>query len=364
METLPALALTNQSILDEILNSSITENSLTKDSNKGTNNAVAVRKNSYKQLVAFKNVTSYSMQESLLACPREFQLNKLRASLDSADHVEEDNVHFAFGHAVGAGVATYDETHDLQKAIWAAFLAWNIDLFAAVEPKPRYPDPKKSFHHAVWALETYAVFVQEETDLSDYEVVQTEASVAIDFENGHYYVGHIDELLRNKFTRAYRVKENKTTSASAVDPATYQNSDQALSYSVVVDSVGASEYEVLYTIYSSTEQRWLQMSFVKSPLSKAQWIQTQYFRQSDIELYSDNNFFPKHGSNCVRFGRRCQHFGECDFSSQRVYGKTFKELPLCTSFNDLEEIEHYHFKLKISQILQHQQEKLNALASE
>lgn len=339
----------NDEVLAELLNSNV---------NSATETAFGVRKDNYRQLVALGNVTSYSMQEVLHACARKFQLLKLQAD-NEGEREFEANVDFAFGHAVGAGVAVFDETKDLNKAVWAAFLAWNIDLFAESQKKANRPDPKKSFHHAIWALYVYSNFVEEDTDLADYEVVKTEANIAVDLENGYFYVGHIDQLLKNKYTGKFRVKENKTTSYSTVDPAMYANSDQALSYAVVVDSLGDAEYEVLYTVYSSTEQRWMQFLFVKSPLSKIEWLQDQAITASTIDLYAEKNFFPKRGSSCLAFGRRCEHFETCDFDSERVFGKKFNQLKRVQSLVELQEIELSDFAFKWSDIVKRQRERLN-----
>jgi hypothetical protein len=319
--------------------------------------AESVRKDDYSRLVAFGNVTSFSMEQVLHACARKFQLLKLQA--DAIEDVErESNTTFAFGHSVGAGVAQFDATENLKSAIFAAFLAWDIDLFEEQERKPNRPNPNKSFHHAVWALYVYEQFVKDETDFSDYQVVKQEATIAVDFENGYYYVGHIDELLQHKSTGHYKVKENKTTVYATVDPALYSNSDQALSYALVIDSVGASEYDVVYCIYSTTEQRWLLMEFTKSALQKAEWLQDHTMLHSTIGMYSDANFFPKRGRSCIEFGRRCEHYETCDFNSDQVYGMRYSDLPIVESFADLEAIKPFDFKFSWSDLVNAQKEKL------
>lgn len=338
-------------LLNEILASSVT------DSTPGTSSAQAVKKAQYSQLSAIQNLTSYSMQQVAHRCMREFQIMKLSADVDG-EGVKESNVDFAFGHAIGAGVAVYDEHQDRKQAIWAAFLAWDIDLF---EEKPKREwggDPKKSFHHAIWALYQYETFYSEETDLSEYEVLKSEATVAVDFENGHFYIGHIDSLLQHKESKALKIKENKTTGYATVNPAIYGNSDQALSYSVVVDALGTTEYAVLYTIYSSTEQRWMQFEFTKSALQKAEWLQSQTILHSAIELSTDLGFFPKNGDACVRFGRTCPYYESCDFDTRKVYGKSFAELRKIVSIEEVEKIETVDYSYTWSQLVQTQKDKL------
>lgn len=329
--------LSNSELLSQIL-----------DSDVGVQTAAAIRKDAYRELVVFGNLTSYSMQKLLQSCPRKFQLTKLGADLNEED--EEGNCDFAFGHAVGAGVAVYDQTKDLRKAHWAAFLAWNIDLLEEPYRKPGRPDSKKTFFNALWAISVYSVFYEEETDLDEYEIVKAEATVAIDFEDGHFYVGHIDELLKHKATGRFKVKENKTTVYSTVDPAIYSNTDQALSYAVVIDQLGESEYDVLYTVYSSTEQRWLQFEFSKSSLQKAEWLQGQFFFHQQIEDYETANLFPKNGESCMQYNRRCKFYESCDYNHDRVYGKTFADLKKLESVEQLNEIEQVDYSYKFLEL--------------
>lgn len=338
-------------ILAELLASNVNSNSAGITSEK-------VKKDDYSRLVAYGNVTSFSMEQVLHSCPRKYQLLKLGAAASESSDARESNTTFAFGHAVGAGVAEYDSNRELKQAIFAAFLAWDIDLFEEQEKKSNRPAPNKSFHHAVWALYCYESFYKDETDFGNYELVKAEATLAVDFENGYYYVGHIDEQLRHKETGAFKIKENKTTIYSVVDPALYSNSDQALSYALVVDSVGASEYEVVYCIYSSTEQRWMLMEFVKSALQKAEWLQDHAMMHSTIGMYSDSNFFPKRGRSCIEFGRRCEHYETCDFNSESVYGMKYSELETVQSFDGLEKIKPFDYKFKWSEIIATQKDKL------
>jgi len=324
--------------------------------------AAAVQKTNYKRLQAFQNVTSYSMQQDFHACPRYFQFMKMRADLAVENEEPEEargSITFAFGHAVGAGVAVYDQTHDRDKAIFAALLAWDIDLLAEYEQAPGKRKKLESFHHAIWAIMQYPIFLEDETDLHDYEVLKLEATIAVDFENGSYYIGHVDELLRNRFTGRLKVKENKTSGFANIDPALYSNSDQALSYSVVTGVHGASEYEVLYTIYSKPEQRWIAMDFVKSPHAKLEWLQGQAFLSSEIEMYAERDFFPKRGGSCLRFGRRCSLYEECDLSTVKIFKKRFDELPKCESFEDLDVIEHLDYRVTWSDIVKNQTGALN-----
>ena len=299
------------------------------------------------------------MQQVLHSCPRKYQIKKLQAATGTSERVT--NVTFAFGHAVGAGVATYDKTLDLRAAIWDAFLAWDIDLLE-IETKETYADGSgkptgKSFAHAIYALEKYEVFAAEETNLMDYETVKIEASIAVDFEDGYFYVGHLDELLIHKTTGRFLVKENKTTGMRSVDAAMYSNSDQALSYAVVVDMLGGADFEVLYTIYSSTAQEWIQHSFVKDTLRKASWIQDQLLTNDTLNVYSTMNFFPMRGGACYDYMRRCEFYGSCELDPTKVFNLKFMDMATINSVSDIAAIEEVDYATTLSAIVARQKEK-------
>lgn len=339
----------NSELFDSILDAKVTEVT------PGHGAAIKVSKNGYNLLVQNSNLMTYSTSEILYSCPRKYAIKKMQAESGTADRLNSPT--FAFGHAVGAGVAVYDETQDLRKAIWNAFLAWDIDLFD--EERRTERSNGKSFFEAVWALYVYKTFYEEETDLGSYETVKIEGTIAIDFEDGHYYSGHIDEVLRHKLTGKYRVKENKTTGMKNVDPALYSNSNQALSYAVVVDMLGGSDYEVHYTVYSSAEQRWMQFFFVKQGFKKAEWIQDQLLTHQALDHYTELKFFPKRGASCFNFMRRCEYYESCDIAIKTAFGKEFAQLPRITSLADIHEIEPIDFPTTLTEIVNRQKEKLH-----
>lgn len=332
------------------------------------NTATKVLKDNYSQLVAHGNLSSYSMQGVFHACPRKYQIKKLQAATGTSERIQ--SVTFSFGHAVGAGVAEYDQALGLgenqltalDKATWAAFLAWDIDLLE-IETKGTYADGTgkptgKSFAMAIWALQKYQVFVDEETNLRDYETVKIEANIAIDFEDGHFYSGHIDELLKHKETGSHMVKENKTTGLRAVDASLYANSDQALSYAVVIDMLGGNEFEVLYTIYSSSAQEWIQYRFLKSSVKKASWLQDQLLMHQQLDAYTEIDFFPMRGASCFDYMKKCEYFGRCDMDQSGVFGLKFMDMAKVTGKADLDKIENIDYYTTLSQIVARQQSKL------
>jgi len=335
--------------IDDILNSNVLE------ATNGFGAATKVLKDGYHQLIQHSNLTTYSTQETFHACPRKFAIQKLQAATGNVGRLNSPT--FAFGHAVGAGVAVYDQTQDLRAAIWQAFLAWDIDLLDGERKTGnRYG---KSFWEACWALYAYEQFYNDHYDLSNYEVIKIEATVAIDFQDGHYYSGHIDEVLRHKVTHRFRVKENKTSGFKNIDPALYSNSNQALSYSVVVDMLGGSDYDVLYTVYSVPDQQWISFDFHKSSHKKAEWIQDQLLVHKQIEDYQELNFFPKRGNSCFNYSRRCEMYETCDLSNKTTFGITFDELPAIASLDDIHAVEPIDFRATLSEIVARQRARVN-----
>jgi hypothetical protein len=355
--------------VDALLGSTL-ESGSSADYDQGISAAAGVVKTGYHQLHAFQNVMSYSMENVLRDCPRKFQIKKLEAGSKDGPR-RMNNVTFAFGHAVGAGVAVYDQTRDLQRAIFAAFLAWDIDLLA--EDRGRKPpqggaakyDPKKSFAFAVYALQKYATWY-EEANMDVYEVVDIEATVAVDLELAiedgllqptHYHTGHADEVLRHRVSGKLKVKENKTTAFSIVNPAMYANSNQGTGYSVIVDQYGETDYSVLYTIYSSTEQRWVEFEFAKNHLARIEWIRSEVMQSEQVQSYADANFFPKHGNSCFSYGRECEYFGMCDMNLDREFGMKFSELPVA-NMALLNQVEPFKYVVTRNQVVQSLRNKL------
>lgn len=335
--------------IDDILNTNVT------DATPGFGAAVKIAKSNYSRLASHRNLITYSTADILHSCPRKYQIKKLQADAGTESRINSPT--FAFGHAVGAGVAVYDSTQDLRKAIFEAFLAWDIDLFS--EERKSRNTAGKSFFEAIWALFAYENFYQSETTLAEYEVVKIEGTVAIDFEDGHFYSGHIDEVLQHKQTGRFLVKENKTTGFANVDPVLYANSDQALSYAVVIDMLGGTEYEVLYTVYSATAQAWMQFPFVKNANKKAEWIQDQLLIHQQVDHYAQLDFFPKRGRSCFNFMKRCEYYESCDLAQSNVFGKSFSDLPIIRSISDINEIEPVDYATTLSEIVARQQERLD-----
>jgi hypothetical protein len=300
---------------------SLLESLSPKDSQSKTSDLVS--KVDYDKLIAAKNITSYSKLGSLHACPRKYQLSQY-----DAVHVQErvPNVDFSFGHAVGAGFQEYFATKDMDKALWQCFLAWDSDLL--IEPAPR---KKKFYPLASLAVQQVELFLAS-CELDEYEIAilpsgrsAIEVSFVIDCENGFLHRGHIDLIARNIKTGRIAVIEVKTSGFKGINAAIYYNSDQALSYSVIVDSLfpGTQEFEVFYVVYSVPDERWNVLPISKPVSAKAEFLSTLLLDHATIKTYEKLDFYPRRGSACYSFSRDCKYLMQC--------GAVLKqELPIIT----------------------------------
>jgi hypothetical protein len=287
----------------------------------------------YRRLMAHGNVTSYSKLNLLHSCPRLYELELFKNNVPKSPIFEEAqaaNLDFAFGHAVGSGIQTFAATGSLQAAQLAAWLAWKAPYDAEKIDKRGTP-AGKSLAYALWAVEKFAWFFQNE--LADWEVLTlpngkaaVELAFAVDTQNGFYHFGHIDTVLRHRSTGRLAVWEGKTTGVETVAEATYANSYQALGYSVVVDAIAHSlgfdspDYEVMYIVYSSKTREFQLLPFTKSKTQRAEWLQDLLLDHALISQYKDLGFFPKRGEHCVnKYGRTCEWFGSCQMRNTSLF---------------------------------------------
>jgi PD-(D/E)XK nuclease superfamily len=270
-------------------------------------------KKDYHQLKRYQNVTSYSLLLELHSCPRKLQLARHNAGKDSNPL---DNIDFAFGHAVGAGVQSLFQTGNLQTALFNSFMAWNISFDARIQKS------KKSIWEAAIAVEKFLPVIVE--SLEEWELVWIgnedtlkpgiELAFSIDCNNGYKHYGHIDVVLKNKVTGEVAVIELKTTGLKYAEEAVYANSSQATGYSIILDTIfpGISSYEVFHFIYSSSDREWTAMPFTKTVSHKSEWIKDLLLDHAMLDKYEELRFYPKRGESCYNYFRRCEFFGSCN----------------------------------------------------
>jgi len=255
---------------------------------------------------------SYSGRTTLHSCPRKYQLEKI----SKVAREQNENVTFAFGHAVGIGIQSVLENKPWNTVVLDMLLLWDIpDLYAEEEKT------KKSFWNAIFAVQSFSAI--RNSALADYELAYfngkpaVELSFRITLMDEFVYRGYVDVVLRHKITGAFLVLEVKTTGARYVSEAAYKNSSQAIGYSIILDTIapGQSEYEVWYLVYLTTEQRYEILPFKKHFSDRAFWIKELVMDVQRISYYEEQGRYPSYGESCNDFFRPCEFFSNCQMST-------------------------------------------------
>ncbi len=263
---------------------------------------------------------SHSSRTLLHTCPRKYQLYRLSATETAlADEKEaEQGVTFAYGHAVGTGVASTLEGKTEQQVLLDTFLAWDTELLDANTRQ------NKSYWLAQFAVQKF-LDMRTKGFLVDYELViyegkpATELGFQILLPDGYRYRGFVDAVLQHKLTKDIMVLECKTTSSTA-QPAQYKNSGQAVGYSVVLDIMfpELSSYTVLYLVYESKSYAYKQLPFQKSLLQRALWLQELLIDTQIVSLYESYETYPLHGESCYDFFRDCEYLSLCTLATKNL----------------------------------------------
>lgn len=297
----------------------------------------------YREQLKAINFISYSTRLTLHSCPRRFLLDKVTASPEEQD----DNPDFLYGHAVAAGVQSFIAFGDKERALLDCFLAWNGSLDTVKEKS------KKSIWFAVAAVEKFVVL--SPSLLRGWEIAMipdstgqlkpaVELAFSVDLENGYQYLGHIDLVLVNTTTAKLMVLELKTTSFNTINEATYKNSDQAIGYSIVLDSLAtrlnldSKNYTVFYLVYKTGSQEFEPLLFLKSRADRATWLHDMLVDCTILDVYRQQQHFPMRGESCFSFFRPCEYFGICN-----LQGFTSKaaDLVASTSGTKVDGVDYY-----------------------
>lgn len=289
---------------------------------------------------------SYSSLLTLHSCPRKYQLYKLNTEVKD---VEDSNqsLTFLFGHLVGEGIQQSLQGISEDQILWNMFLAWDMDLFLENSKQ------NKSFWACLFAIQAFQYSILN-SYLSDYELVYYEGKPAVELSfviylpGGYKYRGFVDAVLRNKFNGEILVLEVKTSSSSSLYPAQYQNSSQAVGYSIVLDHIfkDLSSYKVLYLPYKTKDMVFEPLPFTKSFLQRALWIQEILLDTQAITAYDTIGIFPMHGESCYNWYRECEYFGTCTLATERLVkpitleqeqklDEDLKEFQIHVTFDDL-----------------------------
>lgn len=293
---------------------------------------------------------SYSSLLTLHKCPRRFQLYRLNAEVEAAEDIP-GSVTFAYGHSVGEGIQHVLTGLSIQDTLFKLFLSWDIDLLA------ENPKQNKSFWGALVAVQQFSSMF-ENGYLEGYKLVHyqgkpaTELSFVIHLPDGFKYRGFVDAVLQHQITGEVLVLECKTTNATNVNPAQYKNSAQAIGYSIVLDALfpELSAYKVLYLVYQTKSESYVQLPFDKSYYSRALWIRELLLEIDVIKMYEEAEIYPMRGEACYDFFRECEYLQTCTLSTERLTSKLSEE-----EENKLDDqLEQFQIQIGIDQLIQAQ----------
>lgn len=252
---------------------------------------------------------SHSSLGQLHECERKYQLDKLLAGATS----KADSEHFSFGHCFGVGVATYLTTQDQDRALYEAWLAY----------WPEIENDKKNIPLAILAL--MRAFPVLDTMLMEYEVAifkdrpAVELSFRLDINDMFYFVGHIDVVLKNKFSGKYFVIDAKSTGLALLDISPlYRYSGQTVGYSIAIDKIVGeqlAEFGVGYVAAqvnaAKMEAKVQFLSYEKTLVDRLKWFMTLGLDAERLARMIELNHFPMRSESCLKFNKPCFHFGSC-----------------------------------------------------
>lgn len=312
------------------------------------------KQDAYLSLMRGINILSYSTFNALHECERKFEWNKLKlAQNKNTPRVlfAESNIDFAFGRAVESGVHGVLLKKPDHEIFMDMFRAWDIPLW-----QEHHKKVAKTFNDVTIAIMKFQYLVGQL--LSGWEVAffdgkpAIEFSMCIDLGTGFYYVGHADVILYNKNEERYRILEIKTTGAKYVHEAMYQNSDQALGYSIMLDNIAkdaqkTATFEVFYLVFCVAQNEWKVFPFTKSRILRAGWINTLLLDIQRINTHRNVRFWPKRGGSCFKYGKPCPHFNMCDLTRDQEFDVISPE-----EINE----HNFDFRFKLDDIIQTQEE--------
>ncbi len=261
---------------------------------------------------------SHSALEVLLTCERKFQLDRL---LEGAPD-KRDYPATVLGKAFGAGVQSYMIYEDIDRAIFDCYLAYY----------PIEEDDKRTEEVAMNLL--MAAIPHLDNLLMDWEVPAfnkkpaAELSFRLNIDPLFYFVGYIDLILQNKWTGKAAVMEIKTTGLHLHDLSPlYQNSGQALGYSIVLDKIMGekkSEYDVLYLVGqlgagNGFSPKLSTLPYPKTLVDRFNWFIALGMDVKRLHEMLENNIFPMRGGACLQYMRGCPHLGTCSLHGLDSY---------------------------------------------
>ena len=131
----------------------------------------------------------------------------------------------------------------------------------------------------------------------------------------------------------------------------YQNSGQALGYSIVLDKIvgeAQSNYEVLYLAGqlgagNGFTPKIHTMIYPKNLQDRLNWFITLGMDVERLHMMLENNVFPLRGSNCLQYMRPCKHLGVCNLHGFDEYKEEIEDTIIYDFNYKLDEVIQDHF---------------------
>lgn len=264
---------------------------------------------------------SHSTMQMIRGCERRFQKAKLLRTTAPRD----ESPAMSFGKGYGAGVQHYlvlrtegySEAESLDAAIYVCWASY----FPSLE------DDKRFQERAIMLLIRAQPFLEarlREVDIAEFNgKPASELSFKLEISDRYYYVGYLDLVTRSKETGRYSVVDIKTTSMRGDDLRPYfRNSDQGLSYSIVLDTIVGSELAAFDVSYWLTQLSYAkaelfnpthhEMTFPYTIKDRFDWFLKLYLDVNYISALEQMTAYPKRGNNCMSFNRVCNFYHECN----------------------------------------------------
>jgi hypothetical protein len=243
-----------------------------------------------------------------------------------------------------------------RKIVFDIFLMWKRDIINVSDAEER---KRKTLWHVYHALELFERNFKDAV-LAEYAVAvfnnvpACELGFRIKIGSGFYYRGFVDVVLIHKKTRELFVLEVKTTADKWVLPAKYQNSDQALGYSLVCDfiaqkdpNIKGSSFKILYLVYKTIIKEYEQFTFSKSHSMRAHWIKQMLIEVDTVNIYDKEQLWPMHGDACSSFGRACEFLNICTLSDEVIITGANPKIKK-------EEDADFHFNISLLELIEAQ----------
>lgn len=275
---------------------------------------------------------SYSRQQVLHECPRKFQLREKYSS-----GTRSATVHTEFGHALACMIQEYFTSKNANLAIVCGMAAWDLDLWEVARGKS-----VKCWEEVLIAFDKFVSSIYPQHFEGVWEIADlgegkpaVELLYYINILNRYSHQGHIDLLLQTCDTKSLAVWELKTSEQN-LHPAKYQNSSQAVTYSLVLDHLAkelgrTTEDLVGYLAYNPKQEDnfgYTIFNFPQGEHAKIDAINTILLDCKAIDEYEGINFYPKNGDSCWKFFKPCEFFGCCDLRVIQEEDTAYTVLPL------------------------------------